>query len=365
MLRQVPEPRIGVNREDLTRPDWTSPSQRSKETIWLDKNENIDPELSEKTQAILADLSQEAVFTYPELGALYEKLAGVMDCNSNQLVLAAGSDGVIRTVFEAFVAPGDVVLHTDPTFAMYFVYSKMYAAEEHQQAYRPSETGPHLDLDSFLVKIRELKPRLICLPNPDSPTGNLLDKASMEKIISAAGDVGAVLLIDEAYFPISPVTYKDYVVENPHVIIARSFGKAWGAAGVRVGFGIAHPKMAEILHKVRPMYEIGELSAQFLFRLLDFKDDVFCSVERIHEGKEWFAQQMENLGYHVLRAEGNFIHIEFGEDAQKVEQALENRVLYRSSFSVPCLKGFSRFSVAPKAIMEQVASYIVQAVRTE
>lgn len=123
-----PTPRPEIANPALARPLWTTGTPRDPSLLWLDKNENVDPELSVLTHRLLAETPPEAVFTYPELAPLYHKLAEANGIPADHFVLTAGSDGAIRAVFEAYIAPGDVVLHTAPTFAMYPVYSRMVGA---------------------------------------------------------------------------------------------------------------------------------------------------------------------------------------------------------------------------------------------
>lgn len=355
----VPAPRPGVRDEALVRPNWTTESSRPEDALWLDRNENIDPALSDVTKAVLQSLDPSALYTYPDLGGLYQKLAATLGTGTaEQHVLAAGSDGAIRATFEAFISPGDLVVHTSPTFAMYAVYSRMFAADVRTAEYQKTAGGPQLDAEALIDSIKALKPRLVCLPNPDSPTGTVLTEEIMRQVAAATRYAGSVLLVDEAYFPFHPETAAHWVVDYPHMIVTRSFGKAWGMAGCRIGLAIAHPDMARILHKVRPMYEIGSLSANMLERMLSHADAVTASVERINAGKSWFADEMTDLGFQVLRGHGNFVHIAFGRKGPATHSALSGRVLYRQDFPGTALSGYSRFSVAPIDIMKQVAGLI-------
>ena len=139
--------RPAVASPALTRPDWSAISPRDPGLIWLDKNENIDPELTAITSKILAQLPVAALYSYPDSGPFYHKLGNYLGVGADHLLLAAGSDGVIRSVFEAFINPGDVVVHTHPTFAMYMVYCRMYGAQAVTIAYEPSDLGPFLSVD--------------------------------------------------------------------------------------------------------------------------------------------------------------------------------------------------------------------------
>lgn len=359
-----PTARPAVASPDLTRPDWTKAEARDPSVLWLDKNENTDPELARLVAGVVADLPTDMQFTYPDTGPAYTKLAAWLGggLGPENLLFGAGSDGLIRAVFEAFVSPGDTVLHTAPTFAMYFVYSKIFGAREVTVPYEASETGPRLGVDTLVAAIHENAPRVVCLPNPDSPTGSVFDPDQMRAIIEAAGEVGAVMLIDEAYHPFHRETCLPWVLEYPHLFVTRSTGKAWGLAGFRIGYGAASADLARTLHKVKGMYEIGAFSLALFARMLDHADAMEASVRRLEAGKEHFLRAMDDLGLHRLDGAGNFLHVAFGPHAEKVHAALAGLVYYRRDFHEPCLRGFSRFSATTPERFSPVIDRIRQAV---
>jgi len=353
-----PQPRPEVADTQLARPDWTKAQPRDPGKLWLDKNENLDPVLARVVTEVLASLPPEAASTYPDSAGLYAKLADHCGVEPRNLILTAGSDGAIRTVFEAYVAVGDVVLHTVPTFAMYPVYCRMYGARAVTLDYRPSNDGPVLNAGEICEAIELNRPKLVCLPNPDSPTGTVFGEAELRQLIEKAGRTGALVLIDEAYYPFHPDTCLPWVNEYPHLVVCRSTGKAWGCAGLRIGYAAASPQVAAMLHKVRPMYETNTLAVHAFEKLLDHSDDMLASVARLQAGKENFLKAMEGLGLRTLHGAGNFCHVAFGAKAQAVHDSLADLVYYRQNFTEPCLSGFSRFSSTTPALFQPVIDRI-------
>ena len=359
----VPTPRIPVADSRLARPNWTTGTPRDSKLLWLDKNENTDPHLAKVTGAVLSEVSPIALCTYPECGPLYRKLASSLGLAPENLVLAAGSDGVIRSVFEAFVDPGDVVIHTLPTFAMYSVYSRMYGAQVVPMDYEPSHQGPFLAIDKFLDAIRNAKPKLVCLPNPDSPTGTVFFPDALRRVIDTARDAGALMLLDEAYFPFYDETAASWVLEYPNLVVARTFAKAWGLAGLRIGYAITNPEIARLLHKVRPMYEVNTLAVSVVERMLDFRSEMATSVRRLNDGRDRFLAAMEEMEFRTIHAKGNFLHVAFGADGPAIHSALKDLVLYRENSNEPCLPGFTRFSATTLELFQPVIDRIRQTVR--
>jgi histidinol-phosphate aminotransferase len=354
-------PRSSLLNPQLRRPSALDSKPRDPALLWLDKNENLDPELARILGEVAAAVPLSSLSTYPEAGELYRKLARWLGVDPRALLLTPGSDGAIRLAFEAFLEPGDRVIHTVPTFAMYPVYSQMFAAEVIAAEYRRVGGGPVLDPQLVLELLRLHRPKLLCLPNPDSPTGTVMRREALREILSTSERVGTVLLVDEAYHPFYADSVVDWTGQSEHLIVARTFAKAWGAAGLRVGYAVAHPQTIALLHKMRPMYEVSTFAVEVMARMIDRADDMLAAVERINAGKRFFADCLRDLGFQVLPSEGNFLHVEFGSRGPAIHAALGGKVLYRAATDHPSLAGYSRFSVAPEPIMARVVELIGRA----
>jgi histidinol-phosphate aminotransferase len=342
----------------LRRPSALKSIPRDPQQIWLDKNENLDTQLMAFTHELLQSMPPEALATYPEAGTLYRKLAAWVGVSPESLLLTPGSDGAIRMAFEAVVGDGDRVAHTFPTFAMYPVYSQMFGARVHELHYTATPSGPELSTAQLLQALHAVRPKLLCLPNPDSPTGTVFAPEGLSELLMACESTGTLLLIDEAYHPFHALSMAQSTQTSRNIVIARTFAKAWGVAGLRLGYAIGHPETIALLHKLRPMYESSTLAIEFMTRMLDHTDQMLQSVARIAAGKTLFESRMRGLGFEVLHTFGNFTHVGFGSRSSKVHAALAGKVLYRAEFEHPCLAGYSRFSVAPAPVMAQVADLI-------
>ena len=357
-------PRQSLLNPKLQRPSALSSVPRDTDRLWLDKNENLDPDLMAVTDDVLREMNAISLATYPEAGEVYRKLASWVDVDPEQLILTPGSDGAIRLVFEAFIEHGDKVIHVVPTFAMYPVYSQMFGADVLHIDYISKEGKPFLNSDSIIKSLLEHKPKLMCLANPDSPTGTTLGADVLKKILSVCESVGTVFLIDEAYHPFYEWSAVPWTKTSKNLIVARTFAKAWGVAGLRIGYAVGHPETIALLHKLRPMYEVNTFAVDFMSKMLDKKDDMMKSVARVQEGKDYFIEKMQSLGFETLATSGNFLYVLFGEQSKEIHSVLAKKVYYRESFDHPSLVGYTRFSVAPKSIMMKVYE-LIKAVVTE
>lgn len=350
----------------LQRPDWISTVHRDPRLLWLDKNENTDPALQAVVFKVLAEMDPLSIAIYPDAAPLYHKLAEYLGVSPRSLILAQGSDGVIGSVFRAFIEPGNVVLLTQPTYAMYQVYASMSGAKTTMLEYMASENGPLLRPETVIQKILERRPKLVCLPNPDSPTGTVIESDDLRNIIRSALEVDSLILVDEAYYPFYAHTVVPWITEFPNLIVARTFSKAWGLTGVRLGYGIASPDVTAILQKFRPNYETNTVALVMALRMIsDFDHEMRASVERLNRGRDGFLSSMRELGLRTLKSHGSFCHVAFGPSADHVHASLNDTVLYRQNFSVPCLNGFSRFSSTTSELFAPVVDRIRTAVRSK
>ena len=359
----VPKPRAAIADKALSRPDWTVSDRNTNGVLALDKNETTDKAFHQVIAEVLKALPVDSIVEYPECAPYYRLLADHLDIRPHNLLFTAGADGAIRMVFEAFLSPGEKVLLTSPTFAMFSIYACMYGGHVIYLPYEASETGPLLTADTICQSLVVHRPRLFCLSNPDSPTGTIFQAGELTRIIQTAADIGAVILVDEAYYPFSNVTALNLIHTFPNLVISRTFAKAWGLAGLRLGYAAANSEMANILHKVRPMYEVNGLALAAMAKMIIRKGDMEMSVRRIHDGKAYFLERMRGNGFRVLEGAGNFLHVDFGETRNAIHAALKGKVLYKTSFPDACLEGFSRFSAAPKPVMAELANLVDGALR--
>ncbi len=352
-----PAPRPAVADPALWRPDQYSGNLRPENVLWLDRGECIDPELTELAFGLLRDIPVHAVFAYPTPGPLYRKLARLLGMEPDRLCLTRGMDGSIKTVYETFLEPDDVVLVTDPTYQMYGVYAQIFGVRLAKVPYRMVDGRPVLTGAEMIEGIRRHRPKLIGLPHPDNPTGFVFSEAEMRSVVETAGEVGALILIDEAYHPFHPHTCLPWIDEYGHLVVARSFSKAWGMAGIRLGYTVAAPEVTALLHKVRTMVEADGLAMTMAERMLDHRPAMEASLERLIRGRRHFAEEMQALGFHAIETPCNFVHVDFARKRDAAIAALDGVARYRV-FPDSILKHFLRFTTTTPEMFEPVVAAI-------
>jgi histidinol-phosphate aminotransferase len=329
--------------KDIYRPDWLIDEKRDSAKLWLDKNENTDKNLSKFLKNIFIHLKPKIINSYPSLAKIYRKLSNFLNIKPKQILLTHGSDGGIKSVFETFINPNDIVIRTEPTFAMYEIYIKIYKAREILIKY-----DKKLSLDiNYLIKIlRSKKPKLLCLPNPDSPTGQIVEAKLIKRILDVSKKTKTFVLIDEAYFEYYNKTNIYKINKYPNLIVARTTGKAYGLAGARVGYLIANENIIKKLHQTKPMYEINHIGAEIFYQLLNNKNYKFITkiINEHLRGKKYFINELQKLKYEALKTYSNFIIVNFKENTLRILSELK-KICYIRYFKEGALKGKVRFSL--------------------
>ena len=328
------------------RPNIFNEHIRNDKLLWLDKNENINENLLKFIKK-KTTLTKEIISAYPNLSTTYIKLANFYNVNKYSLLLSHGSDGGIQNVFQALIKKNNLVILSSPTFAMYDVYSKAFDAKITYIKYIHNQKGKiSLDLNS-LFKVLKKKPKLLCLPNPDSPTGSIINEKTLNQIIKLCNKIGCYILIDEAYHLYYEKSQIKKINQYKNLIIVKSFSKAFGLAGLRAGCLISNIETIKYLKSFKPMYEINHFCAEVLNTILTKKgiEIVKRSINETKKGKNFFIQFIKKKKLKFLDSHGNFIHVNFGDHRKEIINELKKICYFRENDVLLPIEGYSRFTL--------------------
>ena len=318
----------------------------------LDKNEGIIGFEREFIESLRQEITSDFLTTYPELTSLYQKIAQWIDCSPENIYITAGSDAAIKAVFEVFVEPRDTVALLSPTYAMFYVYTEMFQARLIEIRYKE---GLSLSAEDILKVLYEHRPKLICIANPNSPTGTILPQGDLRKIIDIAGGQNTVVLLDEAYYLFYPESPIDLVYHHPNLVVIRTFSKAMGLASARLGFAVAHSDTTKYLQKVRPIYETNAFAVRFAEFVLDNMHLVEKNLEGVRKGKEYLEKELDGLGIPYFKSYANFILIDVGSFEKSIELGhvlYHQKILIKSGFKDDVLRNCIRVTIGNVKQME-------------
>ncbi len=236
------------------------------ELIKLDANENpFGP--SPRVIEALAELPNMQVYPDPESGRLRELLADYLGVPAEQILCGAGADELIELILQLFIEPGDVVINTPPTFAMYGFDAPLYHGNV-IDVYRRADFS--LDVAGIEDAVRQHEAKLVFLCSPNNPSGNLIPPAEIRHLLN----LPTTIVVDEAYIEFAGAeSLAKQVGQYPNLIVLRTMSKWAGLAGLRVGYGIFPRALMPHLWKIKQPYNINvaaDIAAQVSLQDVDY-----------------------------------------------------------------------------------------------
>ena len=326
------------------------PIEEVKRELGLDKviklasNENPLGPSAKVMEAINA--AAKDVNRYPDGGCFYlrEAISAKLSVPGEKIVFGNGSDELIILALRAFVHPGEEVIISDPTFLVYKIGSKIVGADIITV---PVKNFTY-DLDTILAKITP-KTKLIFIANPENPTGTYIPKDKLEAFIEKVPK-DVVVFIDEAYYEFAsaedyPETIALTEMEDKNVIVSRTFSKAYGLAGLRLGYVIARKDLAEAVNKVREPFNINSIAQAAAIAALDDEESLNYSIQLVKEEKEKMYKAFDEMDVEYVPSGTNFILIDTKRDSKEVFSRMLNAGIIIRDMSAWALEGFVRVNV--------------------
>ena len=319
------------------------PLEGRTDKLRLDFNENPIG-CSPAVRRALAKLSAATISAYPEQETVRRKAARHFGVRPEQLLLTNGTDEALSLVVNTFVESGDRVLFVEPTYAMYRFYSELAGALIVAPRY-DAEMG--FPWNGVLAELRK-GPRVFFLPNPNSPTGNLLSRAELVRILSAA--TRTIVLIDEAYFEFSGVTVIPWIRRHRNLIVTRTFSKTTGMAGLRLGCIFVNPELAATMRKAQSPYPVNVAALAAAKAAMRDRKFVARTVREVKRAKVELARGLARLGIKSFPSAGNFVLVYFGARSKHIVAALERKgILVRDRSSDFGGEGYVRITLGTLA----------------
>jgi histidinol-phosphate aminotransferase len=290
------------------------------DSIKLASNENPLGPSPRALDAIRANLHK--LHRYPDGSGFYlrQRLSRRLGVPEASIVLGNGSNEIIDLAIRTFVRAGEEVVMAEPTF---LVYRLMVQAVGGMGVRVPLNGFAH-DLEAMAAAVTS-RTRLVFLNNPNNPTGTVISRSDFERFREALSK-DVVIVLDEAYMefadPALTFTGLEYQEGNPPVVVLRTFSKAYGLAGLRVGYGVMPAAMAEFLNRVRQPFNVNVLAQVGALAALDDETFFLRTLETVREGLGFLFRELALLGFPAFPTQTNFFLIDVGTDARKVYEAL-------------------------------------------
>ena len=310
--------------------------------IKLASNENPfgpSPLAMEAVEQALIEVSR-----YPDGNgfALKQALADFHGVNADQITIGNGSNEILELLARLFLVPGTQSMFSQHAFAVYPIVTQAVGAEAVVVPVQPGTL--EVDLQGMLAKLSD-KVRILFLANPNNPTGTWLGAQELRAFIEQIPSQ-VVVVIDEAYFEyVDKSGYSSamqWIDEFPNLIVTRTFSKIYGLAGLRIGYSVSQPELAELLNRVRQPFNTNLLAQEAALAALQDVDHVRLSREKNLDGMQMLETAFEAMNLNYIPSAGNFICVDFARDAMPINtDLLKQGVIVRpvANYDLPtCLR---------------------------
>lgn len=271
---------------------------------------------------------------YPDGSGYYltERISEKLSVAPNNVVLGNGSDEIIGLLTHALLQPGNEAIMPKPSFLMYDILVRSVGAAS---VYVPLNSLS-IDLNAMKEKITD-RTRMVFLTNPNNPTGTVIAQKDFENFLkNIPGEI--VILVDEAYIEFTRdkncFNSIDYIKSDRALVMLRTLSKAYGLAGLRIGYGIMTSRIAELLNRIRLPFNTNSLAQLGAIAALGDDEYLRRSIHLVHEGLDFLYDALDGLGIKYFPTQANFLLIDVEKDADEVfEDMLRLGVIVRSMVS--------------------------------
>ena len=319
--------------------------------IFLDRNERVIPFDEVTLEKIAYRLSQIQFNLYPDVLPFYKKLSKWIGLKEEKIYVTEGVSGSIKSLIETLTLTGDNVVFPTPTFALYPVYCQMFNLEYRMVGYSNNYT---LDIEALLRSIDD-RTSLVFLPNPNNPIEGTLDLNSVSIIAKHCQKKNTYLVIDEVYYHYGGPNAIPLIDMFENVFIMRSFSKAFGLAGIRVGYLLGTTKNIDYVSKTRTGYETNSVSMEIASFFIDNFSIVEGYIKSVKEGLQYLKEELEDFGLEYNGGNtGNYLFVNFHDEnlANTIVANMRKKGIYiRGEWPTPFSTGIS-ITGAPKNIMK-------------
>ncbi len=351
VVQPIPRARVQAMKE-------YHPPLGNRDAMRLDFNENT-VACSPRVREVLGRISAGDLTRYPERAPVERIVADHLGVGPEQAVLTNGVDEAIHVLFETFLDAGDELLLPVPTYTMYEVYA---SATDARTVTVQAAGDLHFPFERIM---RAITPRtkIIAIANPNSPSGSI---AAREQIIGIAQRAPqAVVLVDEAYFHFYGETVIDLVDAVPNVVVARTFSKAYGLAGLRLGVLVGSVESMHWIRRVLSPYSVNSLALACLPAALEDTTYLNWYVGEVNAARAEFAAALDAAGLRRWPSHANFILVEIGaKHAEFVRLMSAGGVLVRDRSNDPGCDGFVRITIGTREQMSHAAGVFNRTLET-
>jgi histidinol-phosphate aminotransferase len=283
------------------------------------------------------------------------------------VILGAGADEVLELVAKAYLPAGSAALVPIPTYSMYGVFSTHRAARIVAVPRLGAEHGYRLDVAAVVARLPAV--RVVWLCSPNNPTGLAETPEDLMAVMDAAAAQPdpPLVVVDEAYFEFSGESVAGWRARHRNLLAVRTLSKAFALSGIRVGFGVGDRSVIERLERVRPPGSVSTVSAHIGAMALEQPDYALVNARTLSAEREWFAIELDRLGWSSTPSICNFLLVRIGDQAAAERAAdglLHHGIVPRTFGPANPLRGHLRLTVRSRPENDRLLDVAAELART-
>ncbi len=307
-------------------------------SVKLDANEG-DKDLFKDLVKGIGDNFYLNVYPDDNYTELKKAIIDYVDCKVENISVGNGSSELLDLCVKTFVDTNELILSLDPTFSMYSIYAKIVNS---RYIGAGEDNDFTINVDGVIRTIKENNPKLTIICNPNNPTGTVIKRDDVLRIVKSTDNV---VIVDEAYMEFSNESVVDEIENYNNLIVVKTMSKAFSMAGIRTGYLIANEKLVKTIEKVRPPYNLNSISALLATKALKQKDKMLSYVKDLKIEREKVYERLVNMGVKAYKSGANFVF--FGSEIDKLDQRLIDKDILIRKFGGK-LNSYYRVTVGSK-----------------
>jgi len=320
---------------------YSPPLEGRRGLLRLDFNENT-VGCSLRVLEAINNIKEEEIASYPEYNRFKEKLAASLRVKLSKLIVTNATDEAIMIIMQTYIEKGEEIVLPVPTFAMFKFYAQIMDGKLREILYTNNLTFPTKKVLNAINK----KTKLVVMCNPNNPTGTLIDRKDVVKIVEKAQKNDALVVLDEAYYEYSGVECLDLIDRYDNLVVLRTFSKAYGLGGLRLGYGVSNEGVIKNLLKVGSPYSVNTVAMVAAFVAINDVDYVKWYVNEVKRAKKIIYEELKKMKIKTYPTAANFLIAKFPKIADEVESGLKERgILVRNRSQYPLLKDCIRIGI--------------------
>lgn len=355
MSKQETHPQLA--ERVLSQSGYRPPLLAGEIRLRLDRNEGRGGLEQLGAAELFGSQGSELARRYPQTAALQAELAGKFGVGTERVLVTAGGDDSLARVCQAFVDPGSEVLLPTPTFEMIAKYALLAGGVLREVPWGLGDFPVYEILRSVTAQTR-----VVAVVSPNNPTGSVVWASELERLIKELPQV--LLLVDLAYAEFADEDLTGAALAAPNTVIVRTFSKAWGLAGLRVGYALGAPPWIDALRRAGNPYPVSGLSLELARRALAQPELAEAYVAEVRREREELNRILASAGMETAQSAGNFVFVRTAE-AEAIWRGLGERgiavrwfgeqPLLRDSLRITCPGDSAEFALLRESLLEILA----------